>query len=380
MTNRRTWLLLVGPLIVLALAAVPAVGWLYFQGGKHIGSDYTAFTGNLVRAQHEAIRFRQTANDLVGTSDTAVHRDRLQDMIPMLENRRDTVLNGLANTAPTDNLLEFAQIELNALTPQLERMAQTLQDLPLNDEAALSDARRQALALEADLAFVYSELHEAIHQAAADFQQFTQALSLTILLLVIILLLFTLALVTSLIKVFRQRAALQALAVTDSQTGLFNRRAFENAAQEALVKSDRSKTPLSLAIIDVDHFKNINDQYGHPAGDAALLQLAGTLDSMVRQSDTLARLGGEEFGIIMPDTDSDGAQQLGERLREAIATTPVYLNENDSETLTISLGVATLLPDEVDDRDLATLYSLADDALYQAKTQGRNRTQLSVTA
>ena len=380
MINRRTWLLLVGPLVILAMAAVPTVGWLYFQGGKHIGSDYTAFTGNLVRAQHEVIRFRQTANDLVNTVDSAVHRDRLQEMIPMLENRRDTVLNGLANTAPTNDLIEFAQNELNALTPQLDSMGQTLQELSLDDDAAVTDARRQALALEADLAFVYSELHEAIHQAAADYKQFTQALSLTILFLVIILLLFTLALVASLIKVFRQRSALQALAVTDSQTGLFNRRAFENAAEEALLKSSRSKTPLSVAIIDVDHFKSINDRYGHPAGDAVLIKLARILDTVVRQSDTLARLGGEEFGIIMPDTDAEGARRLGERLREAVAKTAIHLNKNDAETLTISLGIATLSPDQREARDLAALYSLADDALYQAKTQGRNRIYVSVPA
>lgn len=160
--------------------------------------------------------------------------------------------------------------------------------------------------------------------------------------------------------------ALDLQARTDALTGLLNRRGFETQMAFAVALARRSSRPLSLITVDVDHFKRVNDTYGHEAGDEVLRRLARTLESRLRGSDVVARLGGEEFVALLPDTDLNGAQSIAQALVTAMAEQqdPVV------GTITVSAGVATMRGAE--DNGTAMLRR-GDAALYEAKGQGRNR-------
>ena len=169
------------------------------------------------------------------------------------------------------------------------------------------------------------------------------------------------------------------LATTDLLTGCTNRRRFLELSADHIALARRTGTPLSMLIVDLDHFKQINDTYGHPAGDEVLRKTAGAFRDHVRSTDVLGRIGGEEFGLLMPDTDLQGSHVLAERLRQAIATATIEI-ENHALKVTASAGLALLGPDESFD----ALYARADSALYAAKHGGRDRvavaTQDSVAA
>ncbi len=164
---------------------------------------------------------------------------------------------------------------------------------------------------------------------------------------------------------------LMLLTRTDALTGCASRQHFVEGAHEHIAISNRHCVPCSLIVLDLDQFKQINDSWGHPAGDAVLAAAGRVLTTHVRVTDLVGRLGGEEFAIAMPHTDIEGAKLLAERLRTAIAGTRT---EVDGERLrvTASLGVAELHQDE----DFETLYGRADHALYLAKEKGRNRIEI----
>lgn len=175
-----------------------------------------------------------------------------------------------------------------------------------------------------------------------------------------------------LIKERADRNNLQ-LAMTDSLTGLFNRRAFMSLAEKECTFAKRNCLPLALVMIDIDHFKSINDRYGHAAGDAALAGVAKMLSSRLRKQDTIGRYGGEEFCAILPSTDLPGAAAVGEALRAALESTPLPLAHGDIY-LTISIGITAYPEKEAGQSpDLDQLFENADAALYQAKREGRNR-------
>ena len=163
----------------------------------------------------------------------------------------------------------------------------------------------------------------------------------------------------------RANHKLQTLSVTDGLTGIRNRRAFDAALAEAFEWSRRQNTPLSLLLIDVDHFKSFNDSFGHLVGDGVLRAVAQALQDTVRTTDFLARYGGEEFVVILPDTDEDGAVTLAERCRRAVAAANWA-----QRPVTVSIGASTLADAT---GDAAALVREADEALYRSKETGRNR-------
>lgn len=164
-------------------------------------------------------------------------------------------------------------------------------------------------------------------------------------------------------------AELQHQARSDPLTGLFNRRGFEFQLEFALALARRSGRPLSVLVIDVDHFKRINDRHGHDAGDQVLRTLASVFRQRLRESDVLARMGGEEFLVLLPDTTADAAMAIAEALRQLLATTPMA----HAEPITASMGVATLRG-AMD--TAAAMLRRGDEALYAAKGAGRNNVQL----
>ena len=167
---------------------------------------------------------------------------------------------------------------------------------------------------------------------------------------------------------------LEKLVSVDSLTEVANRRRFDELLAEELRRSIRSNGFLSVIMIDVDYFKNLNDNYGHAAGDVCLKQVAQSLKNTVRRSaDSIARYGGEEFVAILPDITHEDAMAVAEKLRENVARleirNPTQANKNNS--VTVSLGVATVQPLKGFNED--AILKLADKALYEAKQTGRNR-------
>jgi len=175
------------------------------------------------------------------------------------------------------------------------------------------------------------------------------------------------------LSVAKQKAEL--MAQTDHLTGLDNRRAFFARSQTLANYCERNKLPLSIAMIDADYFKQINDQYGHAVGDAVLCALANQLRRSLRKSDVCGRMGGEEFAVLLPDTSLAEATELAERFCKAYAATPIRSADVEVGN-TVSVGVAS------DGYDIEHLLQCADEALYLAKAAGRNRvvSELNVEA
>lgn len=168
----------------------------------------------------------------------------------------------------------------------------------------------------------------------------------------------------------RLYAKTRELSVRDELTGLYNRRHFLHVLQLEWKRASRFHHPLSLLMVDVDHFKKYNDTYGHKEGDRVLKQMGSLLIKTLREVDTLARFGGEEFVVLLPDTDRNGALAVGEKLRRVVESEQFTLTDQNPIPVTISVGVANY-PDDV--KDLEDLIDHTDMALYDAKDQGRNR-------
>jgi len=168
---------------------------------------------------------------------------------------------------------------------------------------------------------------------------------------------------------FRDMERFKHLAETDRLTGLFNKGKFNEVLKKEIERAKRYKRPLSLIIFDIDHFKRINDTYGHKVGDEVLRELAKVIKSIIRKTDFVVRWGGEEFVILAPETDLDGALKLAEKLRQTVEKHQFPTVKN----VTISLGVAQYIDEETPEEFIIR----ADMALYKAKENGRNRVEVA---
>jgi diguanylate cyclase (GGDEF)-like protein len=164
-----------------------------------------------------------------------------------------------------------------------------------------------------------------------------------------------------------QRA--EALSVTDDLTQLYNSRYLSQVLRRETKRASRSGRPLSLLFVDLDGFKSINDSHGHLFGSRALVEAAGVIRASARETDVVARFGGDEFALVLPDTGSEGATAVGERIRERVAAWSFLQSEGLSITLTVSIGVATL-PDVASSSE--QLIHAADEAMYWVKDHGKN--------
>ena len=174
----------------------------------------------------------------------------------------------------------------------------------------------------------------------------------------------------------RSDTELRTQAMTDYLTKTLNRRAFTLRAEQEISLAQRVGSPLALLMIDIDHFKLINDEHGHAAGDVVLAMVARKLGAGVRMQDTLGRYGGEEFGVLLPATNQAGALILAEKLRSTVENARSRLGDRAvSVAVTISIGITVYqATSATGPPDLNRLLDDADKALYQAKHAGRNRT------
>ena len=189
------------------------------------------------------------------------------------------------------------------------------------------------------------------------------------LLALVALMILTLVLTRPLLRAFRWTEEQASEARIDALTGLANRRALEEILAAEISRAHRFAHQLAVVLLDLDRFKEINDSFGHAAGDVMLRAVSRLLTSLARQGDTVARWGGEEFVVVLPETDLAGAQRFAERLRRTIEAHAV----GDMKT-SASCGVATMLPED----SVEELLGAADQALYLAKSNGRNRTESAV--
>lgn len=169
----------------------------------------------------------------------------------------------------------------------------------------------------------------------------------------------------------KARSQAHALSMTDSLTGLSNRRHFLQGVQRELHLAQRHQQPMALLILDVDHFKRVNDLYGHSMGDQVLIEISQCCTQALRTTDLLARWGGEEFVVLLPNTHREHAHQLAERVREAVANLAQLRARSEAVRVTISVGVACAEPGQTVTLDV--LVQTADRALYEAKRGGRNQ-------
>ncbi|MGZ3427197.1 MAG: GGDEF domain-containing protein, partial [Polyangia bacterium] len=175
----------------------------------------------------------------------------------------------------------------------------------------------------------------------------------------------------------RQEQEHERLAMTDALTGVYNRRTLFDLGEKELLRARRTKASLSIVILDVDHFKKINDKYGHLGGDAVLLRFVEVVRGCLRLSDVLTRYGGEEFCILLPGVGRAGARVVGERIRAAIEASTFFVGAVPLK-VTSSVGVAELPNDAA--ATLSSLVARADQALYIAKRDGRNRVSVAAAA
>jgi diguanylate cyclase (GGDEF)-like protein len=199
---------------------------------------------------------------------------------------------------------------------------------------------------------------EAIALDAFDYFQMPAELSLLV------------ARTAQLVALRQTIAWLRAEADRDYLTGLANRRRFRTALGQELERWRRYRVPCALVLVDIDHLKKINDKHGHSAGDRVIRHIASSLMELSRDNDTAARLGGEEFALLLAGVDNEKALAAAERLRHVVCAVPV----EDVGTVTISLGVAACPSHAITER---TLYAVSDAALYNAKREGRNRTAVA---
>ncbi|MES2318343.1 MAG: diguanylate cyclase [Pseudomonadota bacterium] len=175
------------------------------------------------------------------------------------------------------------------------------------------------------------------------------------------------------LTVKRQSDALRELTLTDSLTGVANRRAFDEALDAEWRRCARAEVPISLIMVDIDHFKNFNDAYGHQEGDVCLQQAGAAMRrAAMRPQDLVARYGGEEFAILLPHLDITGAEAVANKVLEEIAGMGIaHVRSSASPWVTVSMGVTSLTPSDRDDPGI--LVKTADALLYEAKAGGRNR-------
>jgi len=175
------------------------------------------------------------------------------------------------------------------------------------------------------------------------------------------------------------RARLIRTGLTDVLTGWYNRRYLEDRMRGELARAQRNQQPLVCLLLDIDHFKRVNDSHGHLAGDTVLREIANRVASKLRTSDVAARFGGDELAILLPNTKTDEARHLAERIRKTVSNSPIEVRDGIGVVFTLCIGIAGLIPKRtMADFDLMRerLLERADVALYRAKSAGRNRVEL----
>ncbi len=212
-----------------------------------------------------------------------------------------------------------------------------------------------------------------VDRATANLLRFVYLMSLAGLLLLALAAISAIALRRSYVRERAYRVDLRKRAETDELTGVANRRELLSYLDTRIAEARHTGTPLSFAMFDIDHFKRVNDSYGHGVGDEAIRHVVRTAQKVVRINDRIGRLGGEEFGIVLPKSAKESSVQVCERLRQRLHAQGFPISPGQKLQVTISSGIACLTEED----DAASLVKRADEALYEAKRDGRDRVKLA---
>ncbi|KPQ25536.1 MAG: Response regulator containing a CheY-like receiver domain and a GGDEF domain [Halomonas sp. HL-48] len=359
------WQLGLGFTLLAGICAIAAGIYLY-QIRQHLGSNYTSLVADVIRPQLHTVLLRSTLNEFQEDPSDSELIERFDNLLWRIPQHIESVGFGLRKN-------QFSPPEYEVSLHRLQRVSEKLPDLrqalgEVADGAPPDDLIQQGFAIENELAQAYSRLSELLHSEAAKQRVVMDRLAIGIAILILVILLLSGGLMIALIRLHHQHKRVLKLSLMDELTGLGNRRYMLNFTEHLFEQSQRSGQPLSMALLDLDHFKRVNDNFGHPAGDQVLRAFAHALLDEVRKADVVARIGGEEFCVLMPKTDTAGAQALLERIRTRVeGLSPQALGVPTA--VTVSLGLATA---SHQDASFDQLYARADQALYEAKTNGRN--------
>lgn len=285
------------------------------------------------------------------TRDNPEQRALTGQLAEQADRYLETMASLIALTEAGDAPAALDAVKAGVGRNMIEAILHTLGDIERNERVLLK--QRQA---RAEAAFAKSD-------------RFQTLLSSTGFVLLVIVALATNYLRRAMDREEAARRELQRLASSDELTGLANRREFLKALDRGLASSRRNGRPLTLALVDIDHFKRVNDTHGHPAGDGVIRAVADLAAASMRGGDLVGRIGGEEFAILLQDTDKMAAWEVCERLRVQLGQRDIALPNGPSVRVTLSCGVAAAVRDDSAD----SLIARADQALYDAKGGGRDR-------
>ncbi|WFE71667.1 GGDEF domain-containing protein [Halomonas sp. M1] len=357
----------------VSICALLIASYVY-NARQQLGADYTALVGDIVRAQQTTPQFQIALEGFIDQPE-AIHLRQINHTTWLSRQYLAHVEHGLAQHPQLLRRASYLQNDMKALPEQLNALEESAQRA-VNAPSQLPTLQRLATDLEANMAWVYFELNDVVHTAAGQQRLIMQRLSTAVSFLVAMVMLIAAVLLIAVFRLQRQRDTLKALMLTDELTGLYNRRHLIGTAQDQLTNAQRQQQPLSFLLIDLDYFKRVNDTFGHPIGDEVLRVVSARMKQLKRPADTLARIGGEEFCLLMPNTHLEDAEQVAERIRKEIADLNLqHIAELPQQTASIGISCAH-------DGKLSfeQIYSLADQALYQAKALGRDRVESMVSA
>lgn len=363
----RWRLTLIFAVILCAMSTI--LGSYVNSACQRASADYTTLISDIMLAQQSTPQLRIST----GARNHQVNSQHIENIAYFLsisKKHLDNIKNSIEHHRfLNENITSLSRhfIEVSNHFSRLNLQVQAAQSRP----ELIDILQRSAIELNNKQAWLYSELLNELHGLAQQQRFVMQRLSISVSVLLVLVFSAAITLCTAVLHLRRQHNLMQKLMLTDELTGLYNRRHLVNVALAALTQSQRDKTPLSLLVLDIDYFKHINDSYGHPTGDEVLRQISGRLRHLSRPSDTLARIGGEEFCLLMPSTYTHDALQVADRLRleiENMQFNGISITVNS----TVSIGVTTGYGGK---HTFEQLYSFADKALYQAKGNGRNRVE-----
>ncbi|MDP3534898.1 MAG: GGDEF domain-containing protein [Halomonas sp.] len=355
----------------VSICALLIASYVY-SARQQLGADYTALVGDIVRAQQTTPQFQIALEGFIDQPE-AIHLRQINHITWLSRQYLAHVEHGLAQHPQLLRRADYLQNDMQALPEQLNALEQSAQRA-VNTPSQLPTLQRLATDLEANMAWVYFELNDVVHTAAGQQRLIMQRLSTAVSFLVAMVMLIAAVLLIAVFRLQRQRDTLKALMLTDELTGLYNRRHLIGTAQDQLTNAQRQQQPLSFLLIDLDYFKRVNDTFGHPIGDEVLRVFSARMKQLKRPADTLARIGGEEFCLLMPNTHLEDAEQVAERIRKEIADLNLqHIAELPQQT--VSIGISCAHDGKL---SFEQIYSLADQALYQAKALGRDRVESMV--
>ncbi|WP_231896838.1 MULTISPECIES: GGDEF domain-containing protein [unclassified Halomonas] len=340
-----------------------------YSACQKASADYTTLISDIVLAQQATPQLRaaleegsrRPRNEHIEIIDyfTTLSKQHLDNLQSSIERHRYIISD-----------VEYLKNYFNRLNSHLAKLNQQTREAQRRPEL-IESLQDTAMEVGASQVWLYNQLLEDVRTIAGQQRLIMQRLSIAVSVLLVLMVSAATTLCLAVIYLRRQRNTMHQLMLTDELTGLYNRRHLVKVVSAALTQAQRAQAPLSLMLLDIDHFKKINDTYGHPIGDEVLRQISKQLRLLCRPSDTLARIGGEEFCLLMPNTATHDALQVADRLRREIEV-HTLIDEVLHANPTISIGVTTCQSGSL---TFEQLYSFADKALYQAKALGRNRVE-----